>query len=208
MKEKTAIIPFERIAAAIHLIRGQKVILSTDMAALYGVEPRALMQAVRRNIKRFPADFMFQLAPQEFAILKSQIVTSSWGGLRRATPYAFTEQGIAMLSSVLNSQQAIEVNIAIMRAFVRMRKFLTSQAKLGKKLRDLEHKVESHHESIHMLFDAIRQMTSERPPAIGFHVNVDDNTTEPKGNDKVMERQAMYHVLRRAGKGRRNEKRK
>ena len=115
MNEKTAIIPFERIATAIHLIRGQKVMLSTDMAALYGVKPKVFMQAVRRNIKRFPADFMFQLAPQEFAILKSQIVTSSWGGLRRATPYAFTEQVVAMLSSVLNSHQAIEVNIAIMR---------------------------------------------------------------------------------------------
>ena len=83
MKEKTAIIPFERIATAIHLIHGQKVMLSTDLAALYGVKPKVLMQAVRRNIKRFPADFMFQLAPQEFANLKSQIVTSSWGGFRQ-----------------------------------------------------------------------------------------------------------------------------
>lgn len=207
MKEQTAIIPFERIATAIHLIRGQKVILSTDMAALYGVEPKVLTQAVRRNIKRFPADFMFQLAPQEFAILKSHIVTSSWGGLRRATPYAFTEQGVAMLSSVLNSQQAIEVNIAIMRAFVRMRGFLASQAKLGKKLRDLEHKLESHHENIHILFEAIQQMTSERPPAIGFHVETDSDITVPQGKNMVKESRATYPSPS-LGAGRANRKRR
>ena len=209
MKEKTAIIPFERIAMAIHLIRGQKVILSTDMAALYGVAPKVLMQAVRRNIRRFPADFMFQLAPQEFATLKSQFVTSSWGGLRRAIPYAFTEQGVAMLSSVLNSQQAIEVNIAIMRVFVRMREFLISQAKLGKKLRDLEHKVESHHESIHILFEAIQQMTSERPPAIGFNVAPDSDTTGKQGDNVVKEKRAIYPLTsfgasRASRKGRKN----
>src|SRR6184192_3535150 len=98
------------------ILRGQKVMLSTDLAELYGVEPRVLVQAVKRNLDRFPKDFMFQLSADEFAHLKSQIVISSWGGARRARPYAFTEQGVAMLSSVLRSKQAVHVNIAIMRA--------------------------------------------------------------------------------------------
>jgi len=183
MKE---IIPAERIQQAIYLVRGQKVLLSIDLAKLYDVEPRVLVQAVKRNIDRFPPDFMFQLNKQEFTNLKSQIVISSWGGMRRAKPYAFTEQGVAMLSSVLNSPRAIHVNIAIMRAFVRLREFLVSQAKVGKKLRDLERKVESHHESIHVLFDAIQQLTSERPPAIGFHVD----STEPERDGMVKGRHA------------------
>ena len=170
MKKQTALVPFERIASAIHLVRGQKVMLDRDLAKLYGVPTKALKQAVKRNARRFPDDFMFMLSRQEVAILRSQFVTSSsWGGLRYP-PMAFTEQGVAMLSSVLNSQQAIEVNIAIMRAFVRLRQFLASQAKLGKKLREMERKVESHHESIHVLFEAIQQLTSEQPPAIGFQV--------------------------------------
>src|SRR3970040_1628000 len=98
-----AIVPMERISQSIRLIRGHKVMLSTDLAELYGVEPRVLVQAVKRNIERFPEDFMFQLNDQEFTNLKSQFVTSSWGGIRRATPYAFTEQGVAMLSSILRS---------------------------------------------------------------------------------------------------------
>jgi len=101
MPGKQALVPAERIERAIFLIRGQKVMLSTDLAELYGVEPRVLVQAVQRNIERFPEDFMFQLTTSEFSNLKSQIVISSWGGLRRAAPYAFTEQGVAMLSSVL-----------------------------------------------------------------------------------------------------------
>jgi hypothetical protein len=115
-----ALIPLEVIEQRILLIRGQKVMLSTDLAELYQVEPRVLVQAVKRNIARFPQDFMFQLTEEEFSNLKSQIVISSWGGLRRARPYAFTEQGVAMLSSVLNSERAIKVNIEIMRAFVRL----------------------------------------------------------------------------------------
>ena len=171
MKEQLSIVPFERIATVIHLFRGQKVMLDRDLAKLYGVPTKTLKQAVKRNASRFPGDFMFVLARQEFVILRSQFVTSSsWGGLRYP-PMAFTEQGVAMLSSVLNSQQAIEVNIAIMRAFVRLRKFLASQTKLGRKLREMERKVESHHESIHVLFEAIQQLTSERPPAIGFHID-------------------------------------
>src|SRR5262245_61203587 len=108
----------ERIARRILLLRGAKVMLSMHLAALYGVEPRVLMQAVKRNLPRFPRDFMFQLSAPEFARLKSQIVISSWGGRRRSRPYAFTEQGVAMLSSILRSPRAVLVNVEIMRAFV------------------------------------------------------------------------------------------
>ncbi len=110
MTESHALVLPERVEKDIFLIRGQRVILSTRLAELYEVEPRLLIQAVKRNIDRFPPDFMFQLSKDEFANLKSQIVTSSWGGLRRATPYAFTEQGVAMLSSVLRSKRAVQVN--------------------------------------------------------------------------------------------------
>jgi len=104
MAAKKPVISIERIESQIYLLRGHKVMLSIDLAELYEVEPRALVQAIKRNIERFPEDFMFQLSAGEFANLKSQIVTSSWGGLRRAAPYAFTEQGVAMLSSVLRSK--------------------------------------------------------------------------------------------------------
>jgi hypothetical protein len=150
-----ALIPLEVIEQRILLIRGQKVMLSTDLAELYQVEPRVLVQAVKRNIARFPQDFMFQLTEEEFSNLKSQIVISSWGGLRRARPYAFTEQGVAMLSSVLNSERAIKVNIEIMRAFVRLRKMLASHADLARKLDALEKKYDA---QFKVVFDAIRQM--------------------------------------------------
>ncbi len=114
MKE---LIPQELIEQKIYLIRGHKVMLSMYLAELYGVEPRVLTQAVKRNIERFPGDFMFQLTESEYKNLKSQIVISSWGGARRSKPYAFTEQGVAMLLSVLRSRRAIQVNISIMRAF-------------------------------------------------------------------------------------------
>ena len=128
------------------------------LAELYDVEPRTLVQAVKRNIKRFPEDFMFQLTKGEFDNLKSQIVTSSWGGLRRATPYAFTEQGIAMLSSVLKSERAIDVNILIMRAFVKMRQILSTHKELADKLNELENKYEKHDKNIKAIIDAIRQL--------------------------------------------------
>jgi hypothetical protein len=110
--ETSNAIPPERIERRILLIRGHKVILSPDLAELYDVAPKVLIQAVKRNIERFPGDFLFQLTAEEYANLKSQIVTSSWGGARRAAPYAFTEQGVAMLSSVLRSPRAVQVNIA------------------------------------------------------------------------------------------------
>ena len=150
--------PIEIIEKKIYLIRNQKVMLSIDLAELYGVETRALNQAVKRNIERFPEDFMFQLNDSEFQNLKSQIVTSSWGGMRRANPYAFTEQGIAMLSSVLKSDRAIKVNIEIMRTFVKIRKIILQNKYLADKLAQLEIKTEKHDKDIKAIIDAIRQL--------------------------------------------------
>ena len=159
-----------RIESSILLIRGHKVMLSPDLATLYAVEPRALVQAVKRNIERFPKDFMFQLTRAEFAGLKSRIVTSSWGGARRAPPYAFTEQGVAMLSSVLRSPRAVRVNIEIMRAFVRLRQMMATHADLARRLDDLEKKYDS---QFRVVFDAIRELMAPppEPPGkrIGFH---------------------------------------
>jgi hypothetical protein len=142
--------------------------LSTDLAALYAVEPRVLIQAVKRNKDRFPADFMFQLTEQEFDHLKSQFVISSWGGLRRAYPYAFTEQGVAMLSSVLRSKRAIQVNIAIMRAFVQLREMIASNKGLARRLTELEKKYDG---QFRIVFEAIRELMTEPPSRsrrIGF----------------------------------------
>ena len=149
-------IPLERIERAILLIRGEEVMLSTELAAIYDVEPRALIQAVKRNLSRFPGDFMFQLTTVEWRYLKSQSVISSWGGVR-TPPYAFTEQGVAMLSSVLNSDRAVRVNIEIMRAFVRLRQLLASNAELARKLEALEKKYD---DQFKVVFDAIRQLMS------------------------------------------------
>ena len=164
------IVPRERIERYIFLIRGQKIMLSTHLADLYGVEPRALIQAVRRNVERFPKDFMFQLTQAEWHNLKSQIVISSWGGLRRATPYAFTEQGVAMLSTVLRSKRAVRVNIEIMRAFVSLRRMLTSNEELARKLAALEKKYDA---QFKVVFDAIRELMAPPTPKrrkIGFLV--------------------------------------
>jgi len=150
------------IEKRIFLIRGHKVILSIDLAELYGVEPKVLNQAVKRNIERFPSDFMFQLTYQEFANLKSQIVTSSWGGLRRAMPYAFSEHGAIMVASVLTSPRATEISVYVVRAFVRLREYLSSHKELAQKLTELEKKIETHDEAIQALIDAIRQLMT--PP--------------------------------------------
>jgi len=168
MVSEQSLVPVERIEKAILLVRKQKVMLDADLAALYGVETRVLVQAVKRNVERFPEDFMFQLNREEFAVLRSQSVTSSdWGG-RRYPPYAFTEQGVAMLSSVLRSQQAIQVNIEIMRAFIRLRQILASHADLARKLDALEKKYDAQFKEI---FEAIRQLMAPPEPkrrAIGF----------------------------------------
>jgi len=170
MPKDEKLVPLERIEEAIFVIRGQKVMLSTDLAKLYDVEPRALIQAVKRNSKRFPQDFVFQLTDQEAANLKSQIVISSWGGAR-SNPYAFTEQGVAMLSSVLNSDRAVCVNVEIMRTFVRLRQILSSNKELSRRLDELEKKYDGQFKAV---FEAIRQLMA--PPAaktrkIGFLTN-------------------------------------
>ncbi len=167
-KETRTIVPRERIEQRIYFLRGEKVMLSADLANLYQVAPKALVQAVKRNWDRFPGDFMFQLTNAEFQNLKSQIVTSSWGGLRRAAPYAFTEEGIAMLSSVLRSKRAVRVNIEIMRAFVRLRRMLASNQELARKLESLERKYDA---QFKVVFDAIRELMVPAEPKrrpIGF----------------------------------------
>jgi hypothetical protein len=167
------IIPIASIAQRILYLRSQKVMLSQDLAALYGVAVKALNQAVKRHASRFPSDFVFQLTSEEFENLKSQIVTSSWGGLRRALPYAFTEQGVAMLSSVLNSERAVKVNIAIMRAFVKLREMLEANRELARKFSGLEQRVDKHDDEIAAILEAIRQLMalSKQPRReIGFHV--------------------------------------
>jgi hypothetical protein len=163
-------VEYGRIQQAILLIRGQKVMLDRDLAALYRVETKALKQAVRRNASRFPSDFMFVLNSQEVATLRSQIVTLKRGEHSKYPPMAFTEQGVAMLSSILNSEGAVQVNIAIMRAFVQLRNLLSTHADLARKLEELEKKYDN---QFRVVFDAIRQlMTPPDPPPrkIGFHV--------------------------------------
>ena len=163
----------EMIENKIYLIRGQKVMLDSDLAALYEVETRTLIQAVKRNISRFPSDFMFQLNFQDVAALRSQIVTlkKGRGEHRKYAPYVFTENGVAMLSSVLNSERAVQVNIAIMRVFVKLREMIATNKELAHKLGLLERKIEKHDEEIKAIFNAIRQlMTPQEKPRrkIGF----------------------------------------
>jgi len=185
MAESKSLIPSKIIEKKIFFLRGQKVMLSSDLAELYQVEPRALNQAVKRNMARFPEDFMFQLTWDELSLLKShslisndsratvsrsQIVTLKRGLNIKYPPYAFTEQGVAMLSSVLNSPRAIRVNIEIMRAFVRLRQILASNAGLERRLNELEKKYDT---QFKVVFDAIRRLMApaERPPKkIGFHL--------------------------------------
>jgi len=166
---KADLIPAERIERGIIFIRGQKVMLDVDLAELYGVPTKVLNQAVRRNLDRFPADFMFQLTPDEVGELnRSQIVTGSQKHRNpRYTPLLFTEQGVAMLSTVLRSKRAIQVNIEIMRAFVRLRQLLSSNAELARKLHDLEKKYDA---QFKVVFDAINQLMAAQEPRrrIGF----------------------------------------
>jgi len=166
------IIPIERVVQSIRWFRGQKVLLDSDLAALYGVTTGNLNKAVKRNAGRFPTDFMFQLDAEEVANLKFQFGISSWGG-RRRLPYAFTEQGVAMLSSVLNSERAVKVNIAIMRAFVQLRETLDTNRELARKFSELEQRVGKHDHEIAAILEAIRQLMGprEKPrPEIGFHL--------------------------------------
>ena len=165
------LVPADRIERAILLIRGQKVLLDADLAALYGVETKVLVKAVKRNAERFPADFMFQLLPEEVTRLRFQIGTSKGGrGGRRYAPYAFTEQGVAMLSGVLRSPRAVHANIAIMRAFVRLRQMLATHADLARRLDELERKYDK---QFRVVFEAIRELATPPEPSpkqIGFRV--------------------------------------
>ena len=161
------LIPSERIENKIFFLRGQKVMLDKDLAELYEVQTRRLNEQIRRNIKRFPEDFMFHLTREEFKILKSQFATSSWGGTRKL-PLAFTEQGVAMLSSVLNSKRAIMVNIQIIRTFTKLRKILLTHKDLKIKIESMEKKYD---QQFRVVFEAIRKLLE--PPSkpkrrIGF----------------------------------------
>jgi hypothetical protein len=173
-KESKSVVPVERIASRIYLIREQKVMLDQDLAELYEVETRTLVQAVKRNPDRFPDDFMFQLSKAEFENLRSQFVTSNWGG-RRYAPYAFTEQGIAMLSSVLRSKRAVLINVNIMRTFVRLREMLATNKELARR-------IDQHDHDIAVLYQYLKQLL-EPPPAkkkrpIGYIINEDEDADE------------------------------
>lgn len=147
----------ENLARLVHLVRGEKVLLDADLAELYGVATKVLNQAVKRNLDRFPPDFMFQLTPEEWERMRSQIVTTSRRNIG-ALPYAFTEQGVAMLSSVLRSQRAVEVNIAIMRTFVQLRRLMDSNRDLARRIEALETRYD---EQFAQVFEAIKQLISE-----------------------------------------------
>jgi ORF6N domain len=167
-----AIIPVERVAESIRSIRSQKALLDSDLALLYGVTTGNLNKAVKRNAEHFPTDFMFQLDAEEVANLRFQFGISSWGG-RRRWPYAFTHQGVAMLSGVLNSERAVKVNIAIMRAFLKLREIIDTNRELARKFAELEQRVGKHDAEIVAILEAIRQLMAppEKPRReIGFHV--------------------------------------
>lgn len=173
--KKPSIITDEAVITKIYLIRNERVMLDSDLAELYGVETKRLNEQVKRNIDRFPEDFMFQLSEDEFENLKSQIATSSWGG-RRKLPYAFTEHGVLMLSSVLNSELAIKVNIQIMRVYTKIRNMLASHKDLLQKFDTLEEKLAEHDNHIMLLLEYIKQFEKikqeeleyKNRPRIGF----------------------------------------
>jgi len=182
MDGQTSLIPMERIERAILSIRGEKVMLDGDLAELYGVETKVLNQAVKRNVSRFPEDFMFQLTAIEvFKLNRSQIVTGSQKHRDpRFPPYAFTEHGALMLANVLNSERAAQTSVQVVRAFVRLRQMLASNAELARKLAALENKYDA---QFKVVFDAIRQLMSPPEPKrreIGFHVKYDEGKPKSK----------------------------
>ncbi|MCX6719537.1 MAG: ORF6N domain-containing protein, partial [Candidatus Staskawiczbacteria bacterium] len=162
MTKDLVIISSEIIVRKIYIVRNRKVMLDKDLAELYGVGTKVFNQAVKRNIKRFPEDFMFQLTKSEFENLKSQIVTSSWGGTRKL-PFVFTEQGVAMLASILNSQRAINVNIQIVRTFVKIRELLATNEALNRKIMELEKKYGSHDDKIKKIFITLKLLSLDEP---------------------------------------------
>lgn len=174
MREKTTLIPIGRIDQLIFLVRGQRVMLDRDLASLYGVETRVLNQAVRRNLARFPEDFLFSLTREEVRNISQIVICSTLKHARNV--FAFTEQGVAMLSSVLNSPRAVQVNIEIMRAFVRLREVTATNRELAQKLAELERRIASHDQEIQTIFEAIHQLMTppEKPrQGIGFHIKED-----------------------------------
>ena len=185
----TTVVPIESIVNKIALLRGEKVLLDQDLAELYDVETKQLKRAVRRHINRFPEDFMFQLTKEEYRSLRSQFGTLKRGAHSKYPPMAFTEQGVAMLSSVLNSNRAIEVNVAIMRAFVKLRETLATHKELSRKLSDLERKMGNHDEQIQAIFEAIRQLMAPpdtRTKKIGFTVKEKQKAYAKWGKKKRM----------------------
>ena len=170
---KAALSP-QALAGRILVIRGQRVILASELAALYEVETKRLNEQIKRNSGRFPADFMFQLTIEEFANLKSQFATSSWGG-RRTPPYAFTEHGAIMAASVLNSDRAVEMSVYVVRAFVQLRELMGNHKALAQKLAELERRVGNHDHSLAEVIDALRALMATpkaRNRPIGFTVDV------------------------------------
>lgn len=164
-RELQALVAEQKILNRIYVIRGEKVMLDRDIAEMYGVETRVLNQSIKRNLNRFPKDFMFRLSENEFKNLISQNVTSSWGGTRKS-PYAFTEQGIAMLSSVLNSETAIEVNIRIIRVFTKMRKFALTHKEILLQLSKLEKEVKGNSEDIGNIFMVLKELLEKESKPI------------------------------------------
>ena len=152
------------LPSRIHSIRGEKVMLASDLAEIYGVETRALNQAVKRNPARFPSRFMFQLTAEEVSNLKSQFVTSSWGGARRALPYAFTEHGAVMLAAVLNSQRAVQMSLHVVQAFVNLGHLMMEHKELSKKIEALEGKVGKYDKQLQEVIGAIRMMFAPPNP--------------------------------------------
>ena len=171
------------ITSHIFTIRGVKVMIDRDLALLYGIETKRLNEQVRRNINRFPDDFMFQLNEDEFINLKSQFATSRWGGTRKL-PYAFTEHGVLMLSSVLNTERAIKVNIQIMRVYIRMRELMIAHKDILLKLDELEQKVSSHDEQILLIFDYLKKLVAPETQTrkrVGYRVSgASDEIAEAK----------------------------
>ena len=166
-EQSILIVPDDRIIGKIYQIREMKVMFDMDLAELYGVETKLLKRAVRRNIKRFPPDFMFELSDKEFANLRSHFGTSSWGGVRYA-PMAFTEHGIAMLSSILNSDRAMQVNIQIIRIFSRMSRMLLDHKDLVEKIRQIEEKLIDHDDKILLIFEYLKQLEQLKEEKIKF----------------------------------------
>jgi hypothetical protein len=180
---KTVALPEESLSKKIYVIRDQKVLLDMDLAELYGVETKQLKQAVKRNSERFPEDFMFVLTSKEFTNLRSQFVTSSWGGTRYP-PMVFTEQGVSMLSSVLNNPRAIAINIQIMRVFVKMRQMITSYKDLLEKIEKLEASDLEQNKHIRNIYNLIKELLEpsvKNPKPIGFRIG--SNKEANRDND-------------------------